>query len=89
MLCTCLLVVRLQQHKAKQMPLPLSFKALKGAAVKLLACRTRGPGINPRLDRSNSVIVYLLFYFFVLFSLTEKMEGALMLQMPPSKASGQ
>ena len=53
---------------------PLSFKALKGAAVKLLACRTRGLGINPGLDRSNSVIVYLLFYFFVLFSLAEKME---------------
>ena len=53
---------------------PLPFKALKGAAVKLLACRQGGPGINPGLDRSNSVIVYLLFYFFVLFSLAEKME---------------
>ena len=42
---------------------PPPFKALKGAAVKLLACRTRGPGINPGLDSSNSVIVYLLLLF--------------------------
>ena len=44
---------------------PLPFKVLKGAAVKLLACRTRGPSINPGFDPSNSVIVYLLFLFLI------------------------
>ena len=72
---------------------PSPFKALKGAAVKLLACRTRGPGINPGLDSSNSVIVYLLLlFFYVLFSLAEKMEkwrGGAGVEMPHSEASGQ
>ena len=93
LLCTCLLVVHLQQQRAKQMP-PPPFKALKGAAVKLLACRTRGPGINPGIDSSNSVIVYLLLLFLCVIQFGREngeMErgGGLVLKMPHSEASGQ
>ena len=78
-------------RKLKKSPPPFFFEAVKGAVVKLLACGTRGPGLEPgtRYFKFSDWLSLVLCLCIIQFDREKKKKGGVMLQMPPSEASGQ